>query len=234
MKKAFCVVTYVLFALTIFLPIFKILFACFGCTFEVFSILAFSVAILLFSLTLVILGILHKGEIENRIVRVFLAIITPLSLINAVFYIFLSADFIVALCMLFSSICCSVVAFIYGKPVVLKYVMLVLSGLMILPIAYLSFIILIFGNIAENTVVQTVDSPNGQYYAEVIDNDQGALGGATIVNLRSNHSLDLLLFKIEKKPQQVYYGEWGEYKGMNVYWRDDEWLVVNSHVYRIE
>lgn len=64
-----------------------------------------------------------------------------------------------------------------------KIVSLVLSALMVLPIGFLSFIVLIFGDIGQNTVVQTVDCPSGEYYAQVINSDQGALGGDTFVDV---------------------------------------------------
>lgn len=116
----------------------------------------------------------------------------------------------------------------------LKVVALVLSALMILPICFFSFIALIFGNIGQNTVVQTVESPSGKYYAQVIDSDQGALGGDTLVDVYKKSGINSILFKIENKPQRVYFGEWGEFGNMQIHWKDDNCLVINSVEYEIE
>ena len=70
--------------------------------------------------------------------------------------------------------------------------------------------------------------------AQVIDSDQGALGGNTIVDVDEKGSFNLLLFRIEKKPQRVYLGEWGEYEGMQIHWKDDDCLVINSVEYELE
>ena len=42
--------------------------------------------------------------------------------------------------------------------------------------AFLGFIALTLGNFSENTVVQTIESPNGEYYAQVIDSAHQTIG----------------------------------------------------------
>lgn len=105
---------------------------------------------------------------------------------------------------------------------------------MILPIGFFGFIALIFGNFGQNTVVQSVESPNGIYYAEVIDSDQGALGGDTLVDVYENKGIDILIFKISKEPQRIYHGDWGEFNDMELYWKYDYCLVINSVEYTIK
>lgn len=117
---------------------------------------------------------------------------------------------------------------------ILNIIALVLSSLMILPIGFFSFIIFIFGNIGQNTVVQSVESPNGAYRAELVDSDQGALGGDTLVDVYENKGINTLVFKISKKPQRVYQGEWGEFKSMKIYWKNDSCLVMNSVEYKFK
>lgn len=130
--------------------------------------------------------------------------------------------------------CCCLLTVKHGRPVVLKIATLVLSGLMVLPIGYFCFIALIFGNIGQNTVVQTVESPSGKYYAQVIDSDQGALGGDTFVDVYEKSGINTIIFKIEKKPQRVYSGDWGEFENMQIYWKNDGCLVINSAEHEIE
>ncbi len=123
---------------------------------------------------------------------------------------------------------------IYVKRLWIKIIALILSALMLLPMCFVGFILLIFGNLSKNTIVQTVESPGGKYYARVIDSDQGALGGDTIVNVYENKGIDAVIFRIEKKPQRVYLGPWGAFKNMQIHWKDDGCLVINSVEYKIE
>ncbi len=93
---------------------------------------------------------------------------------------------------------------------------------------------LIFGNIGQNTIVKNIESPNGSFHAQVIDSDQGALGGDTLVNVYEKREMDTFIFKLKDKPQRVYLGEWREYESMYISWKDDKCLVINSVEYEIE
>lgn len=234
MKKAMSILMCLLFALTILYPTGVIITACFGYSFELGSVSVFSIAIVVLSVCIVVLDLICKNTLENNTIRILLAIITPLSLINAVFYIFECPQIWVIASALFSAGCCCYLTVKYGKPLSLKIITLVLSALMVLPIGFFSFIALIFGNIGQNTVVQTVESPSGKYYAQVIDSDQGALGGDTLVDVYEKSGINAILFKIEKKPQRVYFGDWGEFENMQIHWKDDRCLVINSIEYEIE
>ena len=234
MKKAISNLMCLLFSLTILYPAGVIITACLGYSFELISVSAFAIAIAALSVWVVALDLNCRNTLENDTIRILLAIITPLSLINAVFYIFKCPQIWVIVSVLLSAGCCCYLTVKCGKPLALKVVALVLSALMILPIGFFSLIALIFGNIGQNTVVQTVESPSGKYYAQVIDSDQGALGGDTLVDVYKKSGINLILFKIEKKPQRVYFGEWGEYKNMQIHWKGDNCLVISSVEYKIE
>ena len=93
---------------------------------------------------------------------------------------------------------------------------------------------LTFGIIGQNTIVKNIESPNGSFYAQVIDSDQGALGGDTLVNVYEKREIDTFIFKLKDKPQRVYLGEWREYESMHISWKDDKCLVINSVEYEIE
>lgn len=160
MKKAISILMCLLFVLTILYPAGVIITACFGYSFQLISVSAFAIAIAALSVCIVIL--VFKNQLESRTVQILLAIITPLSLINAVFYIFECPQIWVIASVLSSVGCCCFLVVKHGKPLALKIVALVLSALMILPIGFISFIALIFGNIDQNTVVQTVESPSGK------------------------------------------------------------------------
>ncbi len=82
--------------------------------------------------------------------------------------------------------------------------------------------------------MKTLYSPDNMYYAQVIDSNQGALGGDTHVNVYENREIDAGFFKIRKKPQMVFFGDWGAYEKMQIYWKNESCLVINSRKYDIK
>ena len=164
----------------------------------------------------------------------FFAVIIAILSVCAVFYIFECSQIFVIVSVLISLGCCCYLTVKQGKPFVLKLVSLILSGITLVPILLFSFMSLIFGNLGQNTVVQTIDSPNGTYYTQVFESDQGALGGNTVVDVYQKSRFEAVFFKIEKNPKRVYTGDWGEFKNMQIYWKDDRCLVVNSVEHTID
>lgn len=234
MKKTISILMYLLFSLIILYPSGVIIAASLGCSFKLINVTAFAIAIAAVSVSIIVLEFTSNNTLENNVLRVLSAIITPISLINSVLYILECPQIWVIASALISAGCCCYLTVKYGKPLALKIVTLELSALMILPIAFFSFVALIFGNIGQNTVVQTVESPSGKYYAQVIDSDQGALGGDTHVDVYEKSIINAILFRIETKPQRVYVGDWGESNNMQIHWKDDKCLVINSVEYEID
>ena len=101
-------------------------------------------------------------------------------------------------------------------------------------VIFFAFMMLTFGIIGQNTVIKNIESPNGNFYAQVIDSDQGALGGDTLVNVYEKRGIDTFIFRLKDKPQRVYLGEWREYESMHISWKNDKCLVINSVEYEIK
>lgn len=234
MKKAVSISSCALFTFIVFLPFAVMLFSYFGYAFNLTSYPLFAVLTALIAIITVVLSIIAKEFIQNTSVPVLLVLISPLSLINSVFYLIECGTVLVAASMFICFCCCCYLTIRHGKPVALKITGLVLSALMIIPICTFGFMALVFGDFGENTVVQKIESPNGVYFAEVIDSDQGALGGDTLVDVYENKEINALVFKISKKRQRIYRGEWGEFENMTVYWKNENCLVIDSVEYIIE
>ena len=131
-------------------------------------------------------------------------------------------------------LCCAFfLIYEHGHGKVIKTVFGILSLLCICFLCVALFFRLLFGNFGENAVVKTVESPNKEYYAEVIDSDQGALGGNTFVDVYEKSIIKTPILTVCKKPKRIYSGKWGEYKKMQIYWKDDTCLVINSVEYKI-
>lgn len=233
-KKITLILHYVLFSFIALLPVGKLITGLFDYTFELISIPAFAIVIALLAICTVIFSIILKDPIYDRGFNVLLGFLTPLSLINTVVYIFEYIDVLVIVSCFICALCCFALTMMHGEKLLLKIVAIVLSALMVVPVGFIGFIALTFGRIGQNTVVKSVDSPDGTYYAEVIDSDQGALGGDTLVNVYEHKGINAILFRIEKKPQRVYFGEWGEFMDMEIYWKNNNCLVINSTDYEIQ
>ena len=234
MKKVIKFLLCLLFALTLLFPVGALVSACFGYTFELTSFLAVSVIIAVISVFTVIFSIISKDKIINKGIIILSYILLPLSFINAVIYIFESRELLVAICMLVSAVCCFFIMIRNIMSTVSKIIVSVLFSLMTAFVIFFAFMMLTFANLGQNTIVKTIESPNGSFYAQVIDSDQGALGGDTLVNVYEKREIDTFIFKLKDKPQRVYMGEWREYESMHISWKDDKCLVINSVEYEIE
>ena len=232
MKKAITILVYILFALIVFHPLVTILLSLFGYTFELTSYSLFSVITALLAVSTVVLSVETIYSIENKTVTVLLALATPLSLINAFLYmVFCDSSLIestlVATSMCICCCCCCYLTIKRGKPLALKIICLVLSALMALPVGFFGLIAIVFADFGRETVVQSVESPDGKYYLEVIYADEGALGSSTIVNVYKSKSIFGLFFKTYK---EVYFGDCDD---LSIYWKDNHHIVVNSREYSI-
>lgn len=240
MKKALSVSVYLLFVLNLLFPAVTLLGSFCGYAVTFVQIPALAVVLLVLSVCTVALSSVSKEAAFGKVTGVLLALLAPLAIGNAVFLIFGmvkdNAWFVTvlpALCVLASAGCCCYLAARYGAPKGLKNTCLVLFAVMAIPSIFFGFLALTFGNIGVNTVVQTVASPEGGFYAEIIDNDQGALGGNTYVVVHEDHAINAVFFKIEKKPKYVYTGRWGEFQNMQLYWKSEDCLVINDIEYEV-
>lgn len=219
-----------LLVLLILYPFGVALSSTMGYTFELFNDTAYASMIAIVAAYTIALS--FKAE-KNSFSKVF-AVVAPISLITSVFFLLNVMSPWIVIIMAVCVGCCIYLTWISVKPKVLKVISLLLVALLILPIGFLGFIALVFGGIGKNTVIQSVPSPSGKYYAELIDSDQGALGGDTLVDVHHSKQINALLFQIEKEPQRVYRGEWGEFEDMEIYWKDDHCLVINSVEYIVD
>lgn len=194
--------------------------------------LSLTAASTLLSAVLSIAGGFEIEDNEEVVIGALSAFITPAAMVNAVYCILKYGGMIVLISLLVSIVCSVIITVRSGAPLVLKGVSLGLSSIMIAPAIIIITFSLILGPFSENTVVKTVTSQNGTYYAEVIASSQGALGGDTLVEVYKK-GIDNRICKIVKKKGRVYWGEWGEFDYMVIYWKNDECLVINSKEYNI-
>lgn len=96
-----------------------------------------------------------------------------------------------------------------------------------------SALIIFMSHSIQNTVVERIASPENTRFAEIVDSDQGALGGNTVIYVKDTHKTDFLLFSVRKN-KRIYVGEWREYENMRIEWISENCLKINSEEYIIE
>ncbi|HEX3037751.1 MAG TPA: DUF5412 family protein [Oscillospiraceae bacterium] len=111
--------------------------------------------------------------------------------------------------------------------------MKILSGLLsALLITLLIFAFLLYcafaGLYSEDTVVKTLKSPNNTYVANIINSDQGALGGNTDVEISKTEKFNIIIGNFSRIPKRVYSGKYEEYKAMDISWKNETTLVING------
>lgn len=236
MKKTMLCLLCILTALLLFLPIGKILCALFGYTFKLLNPSAFAVIVAIVSAFTAVIGGVFFDTVKGKAVTVVSSALLPLSIINGVLCVILYGGITVTVGALICTGCCCFQTVMQRGQNAFKTVFLALSALALLPIVLVILVRLSLGglSLAADTVERSVHSENGEYTAHVISSDQGALGGSTFVDVYEKPVIDAVLFKVEKKPCRVYSGRWGEFENMQIYWEDNNCLVINSKKYEIE
>ena len=235
MKTLTSILRCILFAVTALYPTGSLICACFGYRFVLNNITAYSVLMAILSVSMVAFTFILKEQVENRTSIILQSLLLPLALINAFLYPHGHSTFLVLVCVTVALGSAFFLVLGPRKRLVIKIITLVLSAVLSLHIGCFSGFLMLFGDIGHVAVVQTVESPGGQYRAEVLDIDQGALGGDTVVDVYENNKhYEFFLFTISKKPQRVYIGNWGEFESMRISWKDEHCLVINSKAYHID
>lgn len=92
----------------------------------------------------------------------------------------------------------------------------------------------VFGEFGQTSVVRQVPSPSQSQTAEIVDVDLGATGGSTLVRLAGlgGKGIPVLIGELVRERVVVYEGEWGEFETMEVYWKDDQTLVIDGTEYK--
>lgn len=133
-------------------------------------------------------------------------------------------------------LCSLILFYLYGPKKFVKIGVGILYIIILTPIFLIFFLMFIFATVdfGENTVITSEISPNSKYLAEIVDSDQGALGGATFVTVtRQNRDINIFIGEFKKDAKEIYSGRWGEFETMTLRWETDEILYVNEKRYDI-
>ena len=217
-----------------FLP-FCILFAfLFGYEFSLFNYTFFTVVSLLVSVISVAAVFFKKERFGGKEFFCLFGLSIPICFVDWLCFLVKSDSLVAVACTLISFACAVVVNIKISRFKVSKIILSVLTPLVISALVFVSFIHMLLDNFGVSTVVKDIPSPNSRYYAQVVDVDQGALGGNTAVDVFKNRGIDLCVCKFSDIPERVYIGEWGEYNDMDIYWENEGCLIINSNEYIVD
>ena len=198
-----------------------------------YPVLTFVILTLLFA-ALSLYLLLTKEKTVNMATSVLSGLLVPMSTVWLLTSVWENRSFLILLLAVVWIGFSYALMFVYGKESFLKGVVTGLTSLALaILLLVLGFISLFsFGRI---TVIQTLYSPQGTYYAELIDDDQGALGGNTLVEVYDTRKkVDLGFLTVQKKPQQVFIGRWGLFETMKLEWESEQILRINGKRYEVE
>lgn len=110
---------------------------------------------------------------------------------------------------------------------------LVVSGALLMPMAFLSVVGLGFGK-ADDVVLNTVYSPDEAYYVQVVDDNQSAQGGNIIVKAFENSGFDAAVFSVFKRPVVIYIAKYEETApSVEIGWDGEETVLINEKAYSV-
>lgn len=169
-----------------------------------------------------------KTDPEPMGPRVLYALL-PASMLNGVSLLRQCNGPIILLFMVATVICCGFLTFEARRSRALRSLSLSLAGVLAVPLALLGIFMVLF-NVGEDTVVRRLPSPDASSWAEIIDNDQGGLGGNTFVEVCPRGLNGEYGVRVARR---IYEGNWGEFHDMALSWKDETCLEINGKEYPI-
>ena len=166
----------------------------------------------------------------------------PLAMVNALFSYDGSEAKWIGLAMILSIVFCTMITFsrvafskemkpveklIVGAGVILLFLLVIVVTMVT------TVFNVLFGDFGRVWIERTAYSPSGNYYAQVVVDDQGALGGNTYVDVYEDKGMDTFYFTICDEPERIYWGDWSDHLNIDLAWESEEILVINSVEYPV-
>lgn len=158
----------------------------------------------------------------------------PVSIVNSVICLWITKSLMAIPCVAVFVICCGTLFRELAPVNIWRKLVSVLSVLLVLALIVLSAVVVFADGFGYIEVIQQIDSPEGTYTAQLIEVNEGALGGATLVKIWDNaRTVHLGPTCLTPAHQEAYRGDWGEFMDMTLSWQDDSTLLINERAYPI-
>jgi len=234
MKRLLSVLACILLALIALSPVCSLICAILGYKFTLVNPGAFAIAIFALTAIAVLVSILYGEILENKIICIVISALTPCALINTGFYI-RSCGTLWIIASVLICVGCGYLTFRHGKPLSVRAGALVLTASLLIPMALICFVLSVAGKTQNYIVLDTIESPTGAYYAQIINNDQGEKGGSKLVHIYPDKDIETPIFIIKKKHikiyEEFYEPEEADEMSVDLRWKDDTHLVINGKNY---
>ena len=234
MKKLLSVLSCLLLVLIAFCPVISLICAAVGYKFTLVNPGVFAIAIFVLTAITVLVSIICKEVLENRVICAVVSALTPMALFNTAFYV-RSCGVLWIVASVLICVGCGYLTIRHGNPLSVRTGALVLTAGLLLPVAFICFVMSVAGKTQNYVVLDTVDSPSGAYYAEIIHNDQGEKGGSKMVHIYPEKNIETPVFLIRKNRiiiyEEFYKANEADKVEVVVQWKDDTHLVINGKNY---
>ena len=232
-KKILPATPILLFFLLGICPVAKGIGFLLGYDFILYSDLLFAVVLAAFSCIFTV-SIFCQHTVLCPNGGIFAALLLPFSVLNLMCFVLAESNWLILFLSVLPCICSFTLFIRYARPQGLAVTAALLAIFWAALTFFLGWLIAIFAGFGKNTVVKTLPSPWEYHLAQVVDSDQGALGGNTVVKvIHKERDIFLLAGRFVKKPSPVYAGEWGEADGIALAWTDEHTLYIDGVPHRI-
>lgn len=232
MKKLLQILITVLFVLLAFISVCFVADMATKIKFSLNSNIICAAVLMVLSVVTAVLSVAVKTPV-NKGFAVLSAFLLPLIIADGIYFVLNDSWQLSGLFTLVCAVCMIIVLVNKAKPFVLKIVTGIISVIPCLLFLVLFFASALFWDFSYNRVVKSANSPNNTYVAEVVSSDQGALGGNTLVSVKKNININLLICNFTFDSTNVYTGYWGEFENMQIHWQDENTLIINGAKYYI-
>ncbi len=184
-----------------------------------------------FAIAALVVLFITKPE-YNRAGRIFLMLLTPISLFNTLCFVNSSWSYSILIAVVsFSCVFALYIKFVPDSRI--KATSAVFSVLIAIGIAVVYLFNLFSGIIVEQKTITTLDSPDGKYTAYVYS-EESPLSSKSSFEIKKNvPEIEAVIGNYFKKTSVIFEGEMYEAKTAKVSWIDDTTFVINEKEYKI-
>lgn len=126
-----------------------------------------------------------------------------------------------------------VIFFNYNKFIWLRICAGIVTSIFTIGYSLIVLISIVLPEIGETTIVETLNSPQDNYCANIISYSEGALGGSTYVYVRNiKKDISFLTGTLRKDEQRIWRGSWNAIPTLE--WKDDHNILINNKNYDVK
>lgn len=228
MKRYYVCIAVLLIVSQSVLPALKLIAIFFGWRLSVLNGLAFAVPMAVVSVAAAAIYIKGKGDVDMGKGECFCtSTALPLSLIN---FLMLPAFQSVAMVVATVANCfwCLVIYICCGGSKWLRRFTAIAAIVLTVAVVGASLLHVVFSDFGLTEVVRSEASPDGTYTANVINVDQGALGGDSVVRVQRVRLFGVPLDDVVCLDRRVWLGDWGTTHLIGMHWVDDNTLMIQG------